>query len=187
MASLTVLGGGPEHGRLENLSRTLGIEKEVSFLGWVSHTEALRLLGDSDVLVFPSVRDFGGGVVFEALAVGAVPLVVDFGGPGDIVNAEVGFKVPLTNESDVTQQMEKILNEIAENPSRLSRLRQQGMRYAKDRLTWEAKAKETTKVLEWALRRGPRPDLLPPKSLGKKTAFLHEGDVQSEMPVTGDH
>ena len=50
----------------------------------------------ADVFVFPSLRDNGGGVVFEALAVGTVPVVVDFGGPGDIVLPDVGYKVPLT-------------------------------------------------------------------------------------------
>jgi hypothetical protein len=48
-------------------------------------------------------------VVFEALAAGAVPVVVDFGGPGDTVRSEVGYKVPLTNESDLVSQMEMIL------------------------------------------------------------------------------
>ena len=52
---------------------------------------------------------------------GAVPVVADFGGPGDIVHPEVGYKVPLTNESDVVAQMEKILTELAHNRDRLER------------------------------------------------------------------
>ena len=44
-------------------------------------------------MVFPSIRDNGAGVVFEALASGAVPVVADFGGPGDIVHSDVGYKV----------------------------------------------------------------------------------------------
>jgi glycosyltransferase involved in cell wall biosynthesis len=164
-ASFTVLGDGPERGRLEQISRAIGIEREVSFRGWVSHAEVLNHLVASDVLVFPSVRDFGGGVVFEALALGAVPLVVDFGGPGDIVNPEVGFKVPLTNEDDVVLQMEKILTELAGDRNRLERLRQQGVSYARERLTWDAKAQDTTRVLNWVLSRGPKPDFRSPKLL----------------------
>ncbi len=116
-------------------------------------------------MVFPSVRDFGAGVVFEALATGAVPVVADFGGPGDIVHPEVGYKVPLTNESDFVAQMEKILTELADNRDLLDRLRQQGMSYARERLTWDAKAQATTRVLHWAVRQGPKPDLPPPKAL----------------------
>ncbi|MFZ0523432.1 MAG: glycosyltransferase, partial [Candidatus Acidiferrales bacterium] len=73
LAHFSVVGDGPERGRLEQLARTLEIEKAVSFCGWVSHEEVLRRLRSADVMVFPSVRDFGAGVVFEALATGAVP------------------------------------------------------------------------------------------------------------------
>ena len=140
LARFTVVGDGPERNRLEQLARSLGIEKAVSFCGWVSHAEVLRRLRSADVMVFPSVRDNGAGVVFEALATGAVPVVADFGGPGDIVHPEVGYKVPLTNESDVVAQMEKILTDLAGNRDLLDRLRQQGMSYARERLTWDAKA-----------------------------------------------
>jgi glycosyltransferase involved in cell wall biosynthesis len=165
LARFTVVGDGPERNRLEQLARSLEIEKAVSFCGWVSHAEVLRRLRSADVMVFPSVRDFGAGVVFEALATGAVPVVADFGGPGDIVYPEVGYKVPLTNESDFVAQMEKILTELAHNRDRLERLRRQGMAYARERLTWDAKAQATGQVLHWVVRRGPKPDLLPPKAL----------------------
>jgi glycosyltransferase involved in cell wall biosynthesis len=165
LAHFTILGDGPDRNRLEQLAKSLGIEKAVSFCGWVSHAEVLRRLGSADVLVFPSVRDFGAGVVFEALATGAVPVVADFGGPGDIVHPDVGYKVPLTNESEFVSQMEEILNGLAGNRELLNRLREQGMAYARECLTWDAKAQSTTRVLNWAVRRGPKPDLPPPKML----------------------
>jgi len=165
LARFTVVGDGPERGRLEQLTKSLGIEKAVSFCGWVSHAEVLRCLRSADVMVFPSVRDNGAGIVFEALATGAVPVVADFGGPGDIVHPDVGYKVPLTNEIDIVAQMEKILTELAYNRDRLEQLRRQGMAYARERLTWEAKAQSVTGVLNWAVRRGPKPDLPAPKML----------------------
>ena len=104
-------------------------------------------------------------MVFEALAMGAVPVVVDFGGPGDIVHPEVGYKVPLTNEKDVVFQIEKVLVELARDRGLVARLRQQGMRYARERLSWEAKAQVMTEILCWTARRGPKPHLPPPKML----------------------
>jgi glycosyltransferase involved in cell wall biosynthesis len=92
-------------------------------------------------------------------------VVADFGGPGDIVHPEVGYKVPLRNESDMVAQMERILTELAHNRDRLEQLRRQGMAYARERLTWDAKAQSTTRVLNWAVRQGPKPDLPPPKLL----------------------
>jgi len=165
LARFTVVGDGPERSRLEQLAGSLGVDEAVVFCGWVSHSEALRQMRAADVLVFPSVRDNGAGVVFEALATGAVPVVADFGGPGDIVNPEVGFKVPLTTESEFVAQMQKILTELAANRHLLEGLRQRGISYARERLTWDAKAQSTTLVLNWAVRRGPKPVLPPPRML----------------------
>jgi glycosyltransferase involved in cell wall biosynthesis len=163
LARFTVVGDGPERNRLEQLTRSLDIEKAVTFCGWVSHEEVFSRLRSADVFVFPSLRDNGAGVVFQALASGAVPVVADFGGPGDIVYPEVGYKVPLTNESDIVSQIEKILADLASNRELLYRLRQRGMSYARECLTWDAKAQSTTQVLNWVARRAPKPILLPPK------------------------
>jgi glycosyltransferase involved in cell wall biosynthesis len=170
LARFTVVGDGPERNRLEQLARSLGIEKAVSFCGWLSHADVLRRFRSADVFVFPSVRDNGAGVVFEALATGAVPVVADFGGPGDIVHPNVGYKVPLTNESEIVAQMEKILTNLAQDRELLNRLRQDGMSYARECLTWDAKAQNTARVLNWAARRGPKPDLPPPKVLHLRAA-----------------
>jgi glycosyltransferase involved in cell wall biosynthesis len=186
LAYLTVVGDGPERARLEGLASSLGITDAVRFCGGLSHAEVLKQMRSADVFIFPTLRDNGAGVVFEALATGSVPVVADFGGPGDIVHPEVGFKVPLTNENDFVVRLEEALAQVVQDRKLLERLRQQGMRYAQERLTWEAKAKDTTKVLEWVLGWGPKPDLLPPKSLGKKAVLPYGGDVQTEMPVTGD-
>lgn len=165
LARFTVVGDGPERNRLEQLTKALGIAEAVFFHGWLGHEEVLGHMRSADVMVFPSVRENGAGVVFEALASGAVPVVADFGGPGDIVIPEVGYRVPLTNESDFVSQMENILKELATNRDLLNRLRQQGVAYARERLTWDAKARSTTQILNWVVRRAPKPALLPPKTL----------------------
>jgi glycosyltransferase involved in cell wall biosynthesis len=170
LARFVVVGDGPERNSLEQLTRSLGIEKGVSFCGSLGHAEVLSRMRSADVLVFPSVRDFGGGVVFEALAVGAVPVIVDFGGPGDIVHPEVGCKVPITDESDVVLEIERILANLARDRDLLNRLRQRGMSYARNCLTWDAKAQSTTRVLNWTLGRAPKPDLPPPKFLHMERA-----------------
>jgi glycosyltransferase involved in cell wall biosynthesis len=159
LARFTLVGDGPERSGLEQLVKTLEIEKAVTFCGWLKHAEVLRRLRSADVVLLPAIREGGGGVVFEALASGAVPVILDHGGPGDIVHPEVGYKVPPTSEDDVVSQMEQILSDLAANRQLLNRLRQQGMSYARECLTWDAKAQATTQVLNWAVGRGPKPDL----------------------------
>ena len=169
-ARLTVVGDGPDRVRLEALTSSLGVEKAVDFRGWLSHSATLRELRIADVLVFPSIREFGGGVVFEALAAGTVPVVADFGGPGDIVRDGIGYKLSLTNEVDMVSQLDSILRRLAEDRVLLDRVQKAAMSYASSYLTWDAKAKATTDVLLWAARRHQKPDLPPPKSLATATS-----------------
>jgi hypothetical protein len=84
--------------------------------------------------------------------------------------------VPLTNEIDVVAQMEKILTELSHNRGRLEQLRRQGMAYVQERLTWDAKAQTVTRVLNWALRRGPKPDLPPPKDAATAANRRYNGE-----------
>lgn len=163
-ARMRIVGDGPERKGLEELSRSLGIADAVTFCGMISHRETLDHLRSADVLVFPSIREFGGGVVFEALAVGTVPVVVDFGGPGDIVNANIGFKVPLTNEADVPEQIERVLTTLAQDPALVCRLKENGLKYAVENLGWNGKAQNMTRILNWSVGRGPRPDFAPPRA-----------------------
>ena len=159
LAHFTLIGDGPERNNLEQLARDLGIAEHVSFCGWFSHAEVLKRLRNADVVLLPAIREGGGGVVFEALASGAVPVILDWGGPGDIVHPEVGYKVRPSNEQEVVLQLERILTDLAGNRDLVYRLRQQGLRYARECLTWEAKAKATAQVLNWVVGRGPKPDL----------------------------
>lgn len=169
LAHFTVVGDGSERHRLEQLVRSLGVDKEVLFCGWLSHQGVMQRLQSADVLVFPSVRDFGGGVVFEALSLGVVPVVADFGGPGDVVRPEVGYKVCLTNEADVVSQIQGVLRDLAQDRDLLERLRQQAVSYAREYLSWDAKAQALISIMYWALRQGPKPNLPPPKVLRLET------------------
>src|SRR5262245_34330108 len=162
---LTVVGDGPERESLQQLAKSLGVEDRVTFTGWLTRLEALAHLRRADVLVFPSLREFGGGVVFEALSLGAVPVVADFGGPGDIVTDQVGYKIPMTNEDDMVSKIESLLKMLAEDRNHLNKLRQRGMAYARESFTWDSKAGVTTAILLWATGRGPKPQLQPPPRL----------------------
>jgi glycosyltransferase involved in cell wall biosynthesis len=125
----------------------------------------MQKLQNADVLVFPSLREIGGGVVFEALTLGAVPVVADFGGPGDLVTPDVGYKLPMTNEDDMVATLESVLKNLAEDRNHLNKLSERGMAFVRENLTWDRKARVMTEILLWATGRGPKPDLEPPRRM----------------------
>lgn len=161
-ADFTIVGDGPERKALEELCASLGIS--VTFTGMLSHAEAMVYFRQADVLVFPSVREFGGGVIFEALALGCVPLVSNYGGPGDIViNGQSGFSIDLKDEAYTTHELQKALERLSADPALLERMSKEGQRYAKDELSWRGKALKMTEIFQWCLKQAPRPHYLPPR------------------------
>src|SRR5262249_24943491 len=92
---LDLVGAGPGMSALQSRAERERLAGGISFAGWVSHGDLQRRLLRSSVLGFPSIREFGGGVVLEAMALGLVPIVMDYGGPGELVSPATGFALPM--------------------------------------------------------------------------------------------
>jgi glycosyltransferase involved in cell wall biosynthesis len=127
--SLSIVGEGPERGRLEDLARTLGVGGKVKFEGWKSRADLWAEMRRSDVFLFPSLRDGGGLVVVEAMAAGDPVVCVDLGGPGMHVTPECGVKVKAESPEQVVSDLASALELIHRNP----RLRQEMARAARKR------------------------------------------------------
>lgn len=103
--SLTIVGDGSEKANLKAIAQKLNLEHIVSFTGWIKQEETLEFYKKSDIFCFPSVREFGGAVVLEAMACGLPCIVVDNGGIGEYVTEETGFKIDPVSKEYVTQQL----------------------------------------------------------------------------------
>jgi glycosyltransferase involved in cell wall biosynthesis len=77
LATLELVGDGPERQRLEALAKSLRMEEAVTFSGWVENDQVGKRISDADVLVITSKFDAYGVVVLEALANGRPVLASD--------------------------------------------------------------------------------------------------------------
>ena len=92
-ATLELVGEGPERPRLEALAVRLGIADGLIWTPWSPRSEIFAKMRQSDVFLFPSLRDGGGAVVVEAMASGLPVVCLDIGGPGFHVRDGYGIKV----------------------------------------------------------------------------------------------
>lgn len=161
---LDIIGDGWDRPNLEALTRSLGLEKDVTFHGWVPHPQAMELLARSHIMAFPSIKEFGGGVVVEAMARGVVPIVMRYGGPSDLVEGGCGISLALKNESDTVQDLKRVLEELVGNPDRISQLGASACAKAAT-CAWEKKSEMLAAVMSYAMGAGPRPSLAPKQEL----------------------
>ena len=137
---LDIVGDGPMMAQLRAQATALGVERAVTFHGWVAHKDVAGILGRAHILAFPSIREFGGGVVLEAMALGTVPLVVDYGGPGELVTEDTGHKIPIAPRPQLVGALRDRLEGIAAAPESLEALSDVGRARALNDFTWSAKA-----------------------------------------------
>ena len=163
LAVLDIVGDGPERSYLENVASEERIADKTTFYGWISsHQQTLEIVSSAHVLAFPSIREFGGGVVVEAMALGVVPIVMAYGGPAELVDASSGYRLPLASSKETEQQICTVLRDLASNRELWRTLSNGSMRRIREHFTWESKARMSHRIYRHLLGLAPRPELAVP-------------------------
>lgn len=136
--SLTVVGDGAERGRLEALTRELGLENCVTFLGRLPNQEALAEMAKAEIFVMPSYPEGFGIVYLEAMASGCVSIGTKGEGiDGFIRDGKNGFLVPPDDVDAIVQTIDRCF----QSPALEESISAAGRRDAK-RQTWAHNAEQ---------------------------------------------
>jgi glycosyltransferase involved in cell wall biosynthesis len=158
--ALDIVGDGPMRAALEAQVARDGTGGAVTFHGALPHRTVQNVAVRSQLLAFPSIREFGGGVVLEAMALGLVPLVVDYAGPGELVTEATGYRIAIGRRAEIVSRLRDRLAAIAEDRGPLGALATAARTRALEQFTWAAKAAQVRQVYDWVLTPGAaRPEL----------------------------
>lgn len=154
-----VYGDGPEMPRLKAMVQQHAMADTFRLHGQVPHTELHSRLKQADIFTFPSIREFGGAVALEAMAVGVVPIVVGYGGPNELVTDDTGYRLKIDSRQKIIAELQDLLQRLTDDPSPLIAMRENGLKRVQDLFTWDAKAKQVCEIYQWARSgsNGPRP------------------------------
>jgi len=152
---LDIIGDGPERQRLQGIVEREQIQAATRLEGWVDHSLLQPRLQQSDVLGFPSIREFGGGAVLEAMALGVPPMVLDHGGPPELVPPGTGFVLPLQSREQIINDLRVLLAKLADDPASLAAQGLAAQEHVRKYYTWQAKALQITEVYRWLLKLRP--------------------------------
>ncbi|MBL1211621.1 glycosyltransferase family 4 protein [Geminocystis sp. GBBB08] len=144
---LTIVGDGEEKNNLEKQVKDLNLSHLVKFTGLIPQAETLTYYNQADIFCFPSIREFGGAVVLEAMASGLPCIVVNNGGIGEYVTEETGFKIEPTSKNYLIQEVtDKIKLLVTDENLRLN-MSANAIERAKE-FVWKNKAQKILTIYE---------------------------------------
>ena len=142
-----IVGDGEERANLEDLTRSLQLQDKVHFSGWVTQDEILQYYQDADLFCFPSIREFGGAVVLEAMVCGLPCIVANNGGIGEYVTDETGVRIEPISREHLTEELSRQIQRLVDDEPLRQRMSEKSIERMQE-FTWEEKAKRMIRIYE---------------------------------------
>ncbi len=138
-----IIGDGPESQNLKDLSRRLGMEKNIRFRGKMSEPESQEIFARSTIFVLNSNYEGLSHAILNAMNVGVPVVVSDIGGnPETVQNDYNGFLVPYNDE----KEWHRAISILLEDKGLRERFVQNGKKVLEN-FRWEELIKKTIGVL----------------------------------------
>jgi len=145
---LDLIGGGELQGQVQAVINQHNLTEAASLHGWVTRTEAARIIRETDVFVMPSLRECGGTAILEAMALGKPVITTNWGGPADYVDASCGVLVDPSSKQDFINGLAEAMVRLARSPELRRSLGEGGkQRVRRDNLDWNSKVDFMLSVL----------------------------------------
>jgi colanic acid/amylovoran biosynthesis glycosyltransferase len=105
-----IAGSGYLERELKNLTHELGIEKNIVFLGEMTHDEIIELMGKASIFILPSIAEALPVVLMEAQVSGLPVIATNVGSISEIIlDNESGFIVPPMDSGALAEKLEYLL------------------------------------------------------------------------------
>lgn len=116
-------GDGPLKKKIKKFIVRENLTTYIKLHGTIPHEKVCEEMKKNHILFFPSLRDSGGFVLFEAMSVGLPSLILKLGGPANIIDNNCGIIIDPQNKSQqylVDEICEKFY-ELADDENKLKK------------------------------------------------------------------
>ncbi len=151
---LEVYGSGTNQqcAQAQILISQLKLESSVKLMGSVSNDEIKKIMSSADVFLFTSVSEDTSTVVLEAVSNRLPVICFDACGMSAVINENIGYKIPLTNPKQSSEDFANKLNYLFDHREVLERMSNSCHQSIME-LSWENKAKKIYNFYEQVIIR----------------------------------
>jgi glycosyltransferase involved in cell wall biosynthesis len=145
---LDIVGEGFDREACQQLVKQLGLGDRVHFHGHQDRPFVEAAYERADVFVFPSYREPGGNVQFEAMAHGLPLVVSDRGGPASVVSGERGLVVTPREPGQYAADLAEAIRSLVVDPSRRLAMGAAARAYVEQEGTWERRIEQVEQIYD---------------------------------------
>lgn len=137
--SLTIVGSGPQKKEIEEEIIKNDRIADVEIIAEMPRQEVLQLVEQSDIFLFPSLREGGSWSLMEAMAIGLPVVCLDWAGMAITTNDSCAIRLPVTTPELMPVDMAKAIVKLIEDPQLCNRMGEAGRQRIQQVFNWEAK------------------------------------------------
>lgn len=142
---LGIVGKGLDRERLEELTKQLGLEDNVTFLGAVSQEQYRFLMTQADVVLNPSLKEGAVTVSFDAMAMGKPLVAIDTGGYTRYFKSDYSIVIPREDREKNIENLSAAMLRLTDDELRHEM--GENARKASSDFTWEHHGREICKTI----------------------------------------
>lgn len=139
--TLDILGDGPDRAWIERHALP-----GVHVHGYLSQAECAARLAGANALILNSLRECGGAVILEAMALGVPVIASDWGGPAEYVSPETGILVHPSPPDGFPKRLAEAILRLADNPDLAQRMGAAGVARVREQYDWQDKAQQMEEI-----------------------------------------
>ncbi|MEG4854015.1 glycosyltransferase family 4 protein [Microcoleus sp. B5-D4] len=122
----------------------------------MSHDECALKMQQAHAMVFPTLRECGGAVVLEAMAVGLPVIATNWGGPADYLNSTCGILVEPTSREGFVQGLTDAMLKLAQSPELRQSIGCAGRERVRQHFDWERKVDRILEIYQQTIDDCPK-------------------------------
>jgi glycosyltransferase involved in cell wall biosynthesis len=149
--TLEFVGDGPERKRLEGAVRNLNLADKVIFHGTIPFSNTLEKMLESDIMLFPTMRETSPLAAIEGLANGLPIVCCDVSGINEVVTDECGIIIKTGSPGQVARDLAAAIERLAGDPKLRERMGEAGRRRVAEHYTWEKAGQRLADIYESVL------------------------------------